>query len=289
VGLIGIGRMGHGMGLNVLKKFPDLMIYDKFPDSDSVLDLKKQGATVASSIQSLLTGCNFVITMVPGPKDVSDLYFQEILPHIPHPITFVDCSTIDTETSHTVREAVLKITDCRFFDAPVSGGIQGAKNGTLTFMVGCDDSQAAEIDPVLCCMGKIVCCGGPGKGTAVKICNNLILASTMLAVSESFRLAKSLGVDLNLFQRIVNMSSGKCWSNDSYNPVPGLTEGAPAGNDYKGGFATELMVKDLSLARDTGKKLQINIPITEFSLGQYQEVVKQGHGKEDFSCVYKYL
>jgi 3-hydroxyisobutyrate dehydrogenase len=174
-------------------------------------------------------------------------------------------------------------------DAPVSGGIKGAQNGSLTFMIGTDLSQDefdTSVKALFTPMGKPVYCGGPGVGQSVKVCNNLILASQMLGVAEGFRLAESLGVNLHKFNEIVNTSTGKCWTTEKYNPVPGLMEDVPASRGYREGFMTDLMIKDLGLAIDAAKSVDCPIPVTEFARTEYKKISDAGNGNLDFGFAF---
>ena len=175
-------------------------------------------------------------------------------------------------------------------DAPVSGGIKGAQNGTLTFMVGTDLPEVDfnhHLQPLFAPMGKTIYCGGPGVGQSVKVCNNLILGAQMLGVAEGYRLAKSLGVDLAKFNLIVNSSTGHCWTSEKYNPVPGLMEDVPAARDYRGGFMTDLMIKDLGLAIEAAAGIKTQLPVTEFARSEYVKITMAGNGKLDFGICFK--
>jgi 3-hydroxyisobutyrate dehydrogenase len=187
---------------------------------------------------------------------------------------------------------VAKSKNYVFVDAPVSGGVNGAKQGTLTFMVGSRDKTDFERSKqLLQTMGKnIVHCGGPGTGEVAKICNNLVLAISMIGVSEAMNLGVKLGMDRNVLAGIMNSSTARCWSSDSYNPAPGVAPPTvPSSNDYEGGFGSSLMLKDLGLAGDAARDAGTPIPLGNAAQSLYQTMVVNGLGKKDFSVVYRFL
>eukprot|EP00397_Hematodinium_sp_SG-2012_P028101 GEMP01029568.1.p1 GENE.GEMP01029568.1~~GEMP01029568.1.p1 ORF type:complete len:246 (+),score=65.00 GEMP01029568.1:336-1073(+) len=203
----------------------------------------------------------------------------------------IDCSTIDIGTTKEVS-AYASSKGFGMLDAPVSGGVPGAQNGTLTFMVGGDSHNFdhARTD-VLSKMGaNAFYCGGSSLGQATKTCNNLILAASMLGVAEGFRLGNRIGIDTATLFKVVNSSTGRCWASDTYCPAPGGRDGTPASRDYAPpSFMVDLMAKDLQLALNAAAGVGATAPITEHSLKVYKEVQKAGHGSLDFGCVYKYM
>ena len=175
-------------------------------------------------------------------------------------------------------------------DAPVSGGVGGAQAGTLTFMVGGSDAAFSRARPVLEAMGKtIVHAGGPGNGQAAKICNNMILGVSMIAVSEAFLLAEKLGLDHQKLFDISSKSSGQCWSMTSYCPVPGPVPASPANRDYQAGFTAAMMLKDLKLAQDAARTADASTPLGAEAASLYGLYVGQGHGPRDFSGIIRFL
>jgi 3-hydroxyisobutyrate dehydrogenase len=175
---------------------------------------------------------------------------------------------------------------CPMVDAPVSGGVGGAEAGTLTFMVGGETQDFERAKPVLQAMGKnIVHCGGSGNGQVAKICNNMMLAIEMIATSEGMTLAAKLGMDPKVFASIVNTSSGRCWSSDTYNPYPGVLEGVPASRGYSGGFGADLMLKDLTLVTDAAKAAKQPVMMGALAQQIYQKHSMDGNGPKDFSSV----
>jgi len=177
-----------------------------------------------------------------------------------------------------------------FVDAPVAGGVMGAEKGTLTFMVGAESDDFKSVEPILANMGKcIMHIGSNGSGVAAKICNNLLVAISMIGTSEAMNLGIKLGLDKNVLTKLINSSSGRCWSSESYNPCPGVIPNIPSSNDYNGGFTSELMLKDLLYALEAANEGQVIIPLTEQTTKIYQQICSNGLNKKDFSVVYKYL
>jgi 3-hydroxyisobutyrate dehydrogenase len=203
--------------------------------------------------------------------------------------TFIDSSTIDLKTTLETAKLLERSNIGTFVDAPVSGGTIGAKNGTLTFMVGSKD--LSSLKPVLEKMGsRIVSCGGLGSGISAKLANNYLLALSNIATSEAFQLAKNLGLDLKVFSGIVNTSSGHCWSSQINNPVPGINENAPSSRDYENGFGVSLMYKDLKLANEAAKQAKLNLPMADRAAEIYDEVNRIPELKnKDMSVIYKWL
>ena len=205
---------------------------------------------------------------------------------------FIDCSTIDPTSSREVANAVHCTVQGRFVDAPMSGGVVGAKNGTLTFMLGASSRSGQLVErvkPVLELMGKkTVHLGEQGAGLSAKLANNYLLAISNIATAEAMNLGIKWGIDPKTLAELINTSSGKCWSSDVNNPVPGVSPGAPAENDYDGGFSVELMKKDLKLAMDAAEKVGALTELGQKSLEVYEHVEAQEPGK-DFSVVYRWL
>jgi 3-hydroxyisobutyrate dehydrogenase len=228
-----------------------------------------------------------VITMLPSSPHVKTVYLGSdgVLAGVRPSVTLIDSSTIDP---HTAREvAVLAAQHGNpMADAPVSGGTGGAEAGTLTFMVGGDAGVFENIAPVLRHMGKnIVHCGESGTGQVAKICNNLLLGITMIGVSEAMNLGTALGIDAKVLAGIINTSSGRCWSSDTYNPYPGVMENVPAARGYTGGFGADLMLKDLGLAVDAAKLSKQPAVLGALAQQLYQMFSAQGAGGQDFSAI----
>jgi 3-hydroxyisobutyrate dehydrogenase len=229
-------------------------------------------------------GAEIVITMLPAGKHVLSVW-NEVIPAMAKGTLIIDCSTIDVESAKQAHALAAK-TGMLSVDAPVSGGTGGAKDATLTFMCGGDDKAFAAAKPVLENMGKkIVHCGGAGAGQAAKICNNMILAVSMIAVCEGFALAEKLGLSHQALFDVASTSSGQCWALTSYCPVPGPVPTSPANNDYRPGFAAALMLKDLKLSQDAAKASGASLPLGAFATDLYEVFNNAGNGAVDFSGI----
>ena len=286
IGFVGLGHMGNPMCRNLLKHGHTLRIYDVVPDLVKKL-MAEKGCEQASSAADAARGVDVVITMLPSSPHVRSVYMGELgilaaaVPGTP----LIDCSTIDPLTAREVAMDA-RAKSCGMVDAPVSGGVAGAEAGTLTFMVGGDARDFEAAKPILQAMGKnIVHCGGAGNGQVAKICNNMMLAIEMIATSEGMTLAAKLGMDPRVFASIVNTSSGRCWSSDTYNPYPGVLENVPASRAYAGGFGADLMLKDLTLVTDAAKSAQHPVMLGALAQQIYQKHSVDGNGGKDFSSV----
>jgi 3-hydroxyisobutyrate dehydrogenase len=285
IGFIGLGHMGNPMARNLLKSGHQLKVYDVV--ADLAKKLEKEGADLASSAADCAKGVDVLITMLPSSPHVRSVYLGEygVLRGAAPGTPLIDSSTIDPLTAREVAMDA-KAKGCPMVDAPVSGGVGGAEAGTLTFMVGGDARDFEIAKPILLGMGKnIVHCGGIGNGQVAKICNNMMLAIEMIATSEGMTLAAKLGMDPKVFAAIVNTSSGRCWSSDTYNPYPGVLENVPASRAYAGGFGADLMLKDLSLASDAAKIAKHPILLGALAQQIYQKHSVDGNGAKDFSSV----
>ncbi|XP_077243880.1 6-phosphogluconate dehydrogenase family protein isoform X2 [Tasmannia lanceolata] len=243
-----------------------------------------------------------IITMLPSSSHVLDVYTGEngVLHggNLIRPWLFIDSSTVDPMTprmlSAAISKCVLKekkgyVNSPVMLDAPVSGGVLGAEAGTLTFMVGGLEEAYLAAKSLFLAMGKFtIYCGGNGNGAAAKICNNLAMAVSMLGVSEAFALGQSLGITAKTLTNIFNSSSARCWSSDSYNPVPGVMEGVPSTRNYDGGFSSKLMAKDLQLASASATDVNFKCPFTSQARDIYMELCKEGLESKDFSCVFRH-
>ncbi|MND80038.1 3-hydroxyisobutyrate dehydrogenase [compost metagenome] len=225
--------------------------------------------------------------MLPAAAHVRSVYLNEdgVLAGIRAGTPTVDCSTIDPQTARDVsKAAAAKGVDMG--DAPVSGGTGGAAAGTLTFMVGASAELFATLKPVLEQMGRnIVHCGEVGTGQIAKICNNLLLGISMIGVSEAMALGNALGIDTKVLAGIINSSTGRCWSSDTYNPWPGIIETAPASRGYTGGFGAELMLKDLGLATEAARQAHQPVILGAVAQQLYQAMSLRGDGGKDFSAI----
>ena len=285
IGVIGLGHMGNPMARTLQKAGHTLRVYDVVPDL--LKKLVDQGCEAASSPADACKGVDLVLTMLPSSPHVRSVYQGDngVLSGVKAGTLLIDSSTIDP---HTAREVAMfaRAKGCPMVDAPVSGGVGGAEAGTLTFMVGGEAADYETAKPVLQAMGKnIVHCGGPGNGQVAKICNNMMLAIEMIATSEGMSLAAKLGMDPKIFAGIVNTSSGRCWSSDTYNPYPGVLDNVPASRGYAGGFGADLMLKDLTLVTDAAKAAKQPVMLGALAQQIYQKHSVDGHGGKDFSSV----
>ena len=285
IGFIGLGHMGNPMARNLLKHGHKLKVYDVV--AELLKKLTDLGCEAATSARDCVTGVELVITMLPSSPHVRSVYTSDygVLSGAAKGVLLIDCSTIDPLTSRDVAmDAVAHGNP--MIDAPVSGGVGGAEAGTLTFMVGGDAKDFEKAKPVLAGMGRnIVQCGGPGNGQVAKICNNMMLAIEMIATSEGMTLAAKLGMDPKVFAGIVNTSSGRCWSSDTYNPYPGVLDNVPASRGYSGGFGSDLMLKDLTLVTDAAKSAKLPVMLGALAQQIYQKHSLDGNGGMDFSSV----
>ena len=285
IGFVGLGHMGNPMARNLLKHGHALRVYDVVPEL--VRKLADAGVEAATSAGDAVKGVEAVITMLPSSPHVRSVYLNElgILASVARGTPLIDCSTIDPITAREVAMDA-RAKGCAMLDAPVSGGVGGAEAGTLTFMVGGEAADFERAKPLLQAMGKnIVHCGGPGNGQVAKICNNMMLAIEMIATSEGMSLAAKLGMDPKVFASIVNTSSGRCWSSDTYNPYPGVLENTPSSRGYAGGFGADLMLKDLTLVTDAAKAAKQPVMLGALAQQIYQKHSVDGHGGKDFSSV----
>jgi 3-hydroxyisobutyrate dehydrogenase len=285
IGFVGLGHMGNPMCRNLLKHGHKLKVYDVVPEL--LRKLVDQGCEAATSAADASRGVEVFITMLPSSPHVRSVYTGQlgVLAAVAPGTPLIDCSTIDPLTARDVSMDA-KAKGCPMIDAPVSGGVGGAEAGTLTFMVGGDAKDYEATKPVLQAMGKnIVHCGGSGNGQVAKICNNMMLAIEMIATSEGMTLAAKLGMDPKLFASIVNTSSGRCWSSDTYNPYPGVLDNTPASRAYAGGFGSDLMLKDVTLATDAAKSAKHPVMLGALAQQIYQKHSVDGNGAKDFSSV----
>eukprot|EP01132_Coremiostelium_polycephalum_P002556 gene2556-3165_t len=289
VGFIGLGNMGAHQASNLIKNGHKVVVYDV--SKENMNKLAQKGAEIASSPAELAKKADVIVTMLPASAHVLDVYCGEngIFKSVKPGTLLLDSSTIDPKTARDVA-ALAEKNQATLLDCPVSGGTHGAEAGTLTFMVGGSESNFNKAKPYLQCMGKnIVHCGDVGTGQVAKVCNNLVLGISMAAVSEAMNLGVKLGIDPKKLNGIFNTSSARCWSSEVYNPCPGVTENAPAGRGYTGGFGSALMNKDLGLAVDSAKSIGEPLILGNSAHQLYTLMVAKGYGGKDFSSVYDFL
>jgi len=286
IAFIGLGNMGGPMAANLVKAGDKVVAFDLVEASRN--QAKADGAAIADSAAASVRGADVVITMLPAGKHVISVW-TDVIPSMTKGALIIDCSTIDVESAKQAH-ALAARHGVGSVDAPVSGGTGGAKGATLTFMCGGDDKAFAAAKSVLEKMGKkIVHCGGAGAGQATKICNNMILGVSMIAVSEAFALAEKLGLSHRALFDVASTSSGQCWALTNYSPVPGLVPTSPANNEYKPGFAAALMVKDLTLAQDAAKAAGAATPLGKHAQEIYKAFDAAGHGGMDFSGIIQHV
>jgi 3-hydroxyisobutyrate dehydrogenase len=289
IGFIGLGNMGLPMAQNLVKAGHQVEGFDVY--GAAVEKLKALGGAGASSIKVAAARADVVITMLPSGNEVREVYLGDagVLESANPGTLLIDSSTIDVDTARIVAAAAAG-KGLSMVDAPVSGGVGGAQAATLTFMVGGGEAAFIRAKPMLEAMGKtIVHAGGAGNGQAAKICNNMILGVSMIAVSEAFVLAEKLGLDHQKLFEISSKSSGQCWSMTSYCPVPGPVPASPANRDYQAGFTATMMLKDLKLAQDAARTADASTPLGAEAAALYGLYVGQGQGARDFSGIIRFL
>jgi len=289
IAFIGLGHMGAPMARNLLKGGHALVVFDVV--KSNVESLTALGATAATSAKHAASQGELVITMLPSSPHVRSVYLGEdgVLAGVGDGIPLIDSSTIDPHTAREVAVAAGKRGN-PMADAPVSGGTGGAEAGTLTFMVGAPAALFERIKPILAHMGKnIVHCGEAGTGQVAKICNNMLLGISMIGVAEAMNLGVALGIEPKILAGIINTSSGRCWSSDTYNPYPGVMDNVPASRGYTGGFGADLMLKDLGLATDAAKQSKQPVVLGAAAQQLYQMFSVQGSGGQDFSAIINLL
>lgn len=300
VGFIGLGNMGSRMAVNLIKSGFKVSVHDL--NAGVTKNFMDNGVPVKESPAQIAEASDVVITMLPSSSHVIDVYTGAngllAAGSSLRPWLFIESSTIDPLVS---RKLSVSVSDCSLrekldgqenpfmLDAPVSGGILAAEAGTLTFMVGGAEEAYAAAEPLFHSMGRnSIYCGGPGNGSVAKICNNLAMAISMIGVSEALAVGQSLGIAASTLTRVLDSSSGRCWSSDSYNPVPGVMQGVPSARNYEGGFASKLMAKDLDLAAASAKEAAVKHPLTTLAQQIFHELCKEGHEAKDFSCVFRH-
>ena len=287
VAFIGLGNMGGGMAANLAKAGHDVRAFDL--STEALGRAKERGCLVAGSAAEAVAEVEAVVTMLPAGKHVRAVFAESVIGHAPTGAILMDCSTIDVVTAREEADKA-QAKGYQMVDAPVSGGIAAAEAGTLTFMVGGTGGGFARAEPILAKMGKaVIHAGDAGAGQAAKICNNMLLGASMVATCETLALAQKLGLDPQKFFDIASVSSGQCWSLTSYAPLPGVGPATPADNDYKGGFAAALMLKDLRLAMEAAASVDADVPMGAKARELYDAFVEIDKDGRDFSAIIKTL
>jgi len=274
---------------NIIDKGHKVVVYDIFPEATT--EAQQHGAEVAKHPAEVAEKASRIVTMLPSTASVLEVYdgSHGLLRTVKKGTLMIDSSTIDPSQSQEIAELAEEL-QATYIDAPVSGGVVAAKSATLTFMVGGDSKDFATAKEILECMGTtIIHCGEVGTGQAVKICNNMLLGISMIGVAETMNLGIRLGLDKKLLANIINSSSGRCWSSEVYNPVPGIIEGVPSENDYEGGFSTSLMTKDLSLAQNAAISTFSPTPMGALAFQFYRLMMQRGFSKKDFSSAFQFI
>ena len=286
IGFIGLGHMGGPMAANLVKAGYTVRGFDL---SQALLEQARQtGVIPCASLAETVDAVDTVITMLPAGKHVLSVW-EELVVSVPSGTLLIDCSTVDIDSARKAH-AMAAAENCPSLDAPVSGGTGGAAAGTLTFMIGGHENVFAKGQPIFAAMGKrIIHCGGATAGQAAKICNNMILGISMIAVGEAFVLGEKLGLTHQALFDVASVSSGQCWSLTTYCPVPGPVPTSPANNDYQPGFAGALMLKDLKLSQEaaaaTGATTLLGAKATEL----YRLFNELGNADKDFSGIINLL
>ncbi|MDR2999598.1 MAG: 3-hydroxyisobutyrate dehydrogenase [Microbacterium sp.] len=283
IAFLGLGHMGLPMAVNLVKAGHDVIGYDPVPAA--VDAASAAGVPIASFGIDAVAGAEVVITMFPAGKHVIAAYEDGLLAAADPGTLFIESSTIAVDEAQTAHAMAIEAGH-RNIDAPVSGGVVGAENGTLAFMVGGSDEDFAAALPLLEVMGKrIVHCGGPGLGQAAKVCNNMILAVSQIAVAEAFVLGERLGLEHQALFDVVSQASGQCWSITTNCPVPGPVPTSPANRDYQPGFAGALMAKDLGLALQAIEQTTTDAQMGRLAQRIYAEFAAGEGGHRDFSGI----
>lgn len=286
IAFIGLGNMGGPMAANLVKAGHTVTGFDLSPASCD--QAKGDGVSIAASTVEAVRDAEIVITMLPAGKHVLSVW-TDILPAMKEGTLLIDCSTIDVDSARKAH-GMAQERSLTSLDAPVSGGVGGAKGATLTFMAGGARQAFDRAEPILSKMGKkVVHCGEPGAGQAAKICNNMILGISMIGVAEAFVLAEKLGLSHQALFDVASTSSGQCWSLTTYCPVPGPVPTSPANNDYKPGFAAALMLKDLKLAQEAALASGASTPLGAEAAQLYALFANAGHDGDDFSGIINFI
>ena len=288
IGFIGIGNMGGPMASKLIKAGKKVRVYDISKDALEKAEEKK--FNIANSINDLLKDLpSAIITMLPAGEHSKEVYLgkEGIISKVSKDCLLIDCSTIDIKTSIEIGTKAKQL-GIKMIDAPVSGGVMGAENGNLTFLVGGSKDAFNLAKPLLEIMGKnIFHAGELGCGNGAKICNNLALGISMIGSSEALMLAKRLNIDIKKVHEIMKNASGNSWPISVYPPLPGLKEGVPSNNKYRPGFSAGMMSKDLKLAIECAEEVKANTPLGSTANNIYDKFCKEGNDNKDFSAISK--
>lgn len=287
IAFIGLGNMGGGMAANLVKHGHDVRAFDL---SQEALDrARENGCAPFGTVGEAVEGVDAVVSMLPNGAIVKSVYSADVIGKAPAGALLLDCSTIDVATAREVAQ-MARAGGYEMVDAPVSGGIAAANGGTLTFMVGGSDEGFARAQPVLDPMAKaVIHAGASGAGQVAKMCNNMLLAIHMIGTCEALKLAEKNGLDMQMFYEISSKATGYNWSLNDYTPAPGIGAVSPADNDYQGGFAAALMLKDLGLAMAAADESGASVPLGRHAAEIYQDFNEAGNGAKDFGAIFTTL
>ena len=285
IGFIGLGNMGAKMAKNLLKANYQVIGYDL--NEEFANNLLPKGLKKATNLDDISDDIDVVITMLPNGNIVEEVY-DNIINNFKPGTLFVDCSTIDVDKAKDLHKKC-ELNDLLSLDAPVSGGVGGAEQATLTFMVGGKEKAYQKMLPLFEIMGKkSLLCGSSGSGQATKACNNMLLATTMIGVGEAFSLGQNLGLDPEKLFEILSTSTGSCWAINSYCPIKGVGPTSPADNDFRPGFSADLMLKDLTIALKAIETTNTSAPFGKNSRENFKRMVNENQGSLDFSAITKF-
>ncbi|HBI21946.1 MAG TPA: 3-hydroxyisobutyrate dehydrogenase [Legionella sp.] len=289
IGFVGLGHMGLPMAINLLNAGHRVTGFDLSAQAMDAFALA--GGMPASTLQSAALHQDVILTMLQTGQQVRQVCLGEegLFARACPQALFIDCSSIDVARSRELHQHAIK-RELRAVDAPVSGGVKGAANAALTFMVGGSQDAFLAAMPILSSMGKkIIHTGDAGSGQAAKICNNMILGISMIAVSEAFTLAEPLGLSAQKLFEVVSNASGQCWVMNQYVPVPGILENVPANHDYQPGFTAAMMLKDLGLSQQSADAVGVKTPMASHATALYQKLSDEGMSDLDFSAIIKVI
>ncbi|MEZ0261726.1 MAG: 3-hydroxyisobutyrate dehydrogenase [Alphaproteobacteria bacterium] len=289
IAFIGLGNMGGPMAVNLLKGGFDLTVYDL---SEAALKIMAEaGARPATSIADAVKDAEAVITMLPASEHAKKVYLDKdgVIAHAKKGALLIDSSTINADAAREIAKAA-SAAGFDMLDAPVSGGVAGAVSAGLTFIVGGEAAVIERARPLFAKMGKnVMHAGTSGAGQVAKICNNMLLGIMMIGTSEALNLGAANGLDPKVLSDIISKSSGRNWALEIYNPMPGVMDNVPASRGYVGGFGTQLMLKDLSLAQEAAQATHAQTPLGEIAWQLYQRHVGEGNAKLDFSSIFQMI
>ena len=289
IGFIGLGNMGGPMAQNLVKAGHEVVGFDL--SEPAVATASEAGLAIADNALAAAREAEVVISMLPAGEHARAVYLggDGVIAAVREGTLLIDCSTIDVATARAINDEASE-AGVEMLDAPVSGGVAGAQGGTLTFMVGGSDSAFARAEPILKVMGRaVIHAGGPGNGQAAKVCNNMILGISMIAVAEAFTLARDLGLNPKTLFDISSKASGSCWAMLNHHPMPGIVETSAANRGYQPGFSTAMMHKDLKLSQEAAAHAGTATPLGAEATALYTLFAKAGNGDLDYSAIIKMI